>query len=91
MKLGRDPPSAPQTRCQQSSNNSNPKTEVTRTGSDTGSNNLAGRQGMCIHRVKPTQSSAGTGEDWGREQQGRKVRWGAEKAGTKNPRIKKKF
>lgn len=71
MKLGRDPPSAPQTRCRQSSNTATPKTEVTRTGSDAGSNNLAGRQGRCIRRVKPTQSSAGTGKDQRREQQGR--------------------
>lgn len=90
MKLGRGPPAAPQTRCRQS-NNSIPKTEVTRTGSVAGSNNLAGRQGMCIHRVKPIQSGAGTGQDWGREQQGRKVRWRAEKAGTENPGIKDFF
>lgn len=63
MKLGSDAPSAPQTRCQRSSHISAPETEVARVGSDAGGSNLAGRQGMCISRVKQTQSSAGTGKD----------------------------
>lgn len=51
MKLGRGSPSAPQ-----SSNNSIPKMEVTWTGSVAGSNHLAGRQGMCIHRVNKSKA-----------------------------------
>lgn len=58
LKLRRATPALPE-RSWQKTNISLPKMKVKRDGFDGETDNLAGREGMCTRRVKPTQKSAG--------------------------------
>lgn len=62
LKLRRATPALPE-RSWQKTNISLPQMKVKRDGFDGETDNLAGREGMCTRRVKPTQKSAGKSED----------------------------